>query len=186
VPCSEPRHSALSRRRFAALSASLGCAVLTAASRSVLAARPARELCFHSIHTGETVTAVYWRDGRLVAEGLARLDHILRDHRTGEVRPIAPGLFDLVHELKQAMSYEQPIVVISGYRSPATNAMLAGRSNGVAKNSYHLRGMAVDIRMPGRSLAELRDAALKLRRGGVGDYPKSDFVHVDVGPVRSW
>jgi uncharacterized protein YcbK (DUF882 family) len=186
VSCPEPHDSALSRRRFAALSATVGYALLTGASRSALAARPARELSFHSIHTGETVTAVYRQDGRLVPRGLARLDYILRDHRTGDVRPIAPGLLDLVHELKQAMGYEQPIGVISGYRSPATNAMLAARSKGVAKNSYHLRGMAVDIRMPGRPLAELRDAALRLRRGGVGYYPASDFVHVDVGPVRSW
>lgn len=186
VSCPEPHLSRLTRRRFAALSATFGYALLAGASRSALAALPARELSFHSIHTGETLTAVYWQDDRFVPDGLAQLDYILRDYRTGEVRPIAPGLLDLVHELKQAMSFEQPIGVISGYRSPATNAMLAARSKGVAKNSYHLRGMAVDIRMPGRPLAELRDAALRLRRGGVGYYPKSDFVHVDVGPVRSW
>ena len=157
-----------------------------AAAPTARDAPPARELSFHSIHTDETVTAVYRQDGRLLPEGLAQLDYILRDYRTGEVRPIAPALLDLVHELKQALDYRQPIGVISGYRSPATNAMLAARSKGVAKNSYHLRGMAVDIRMPGRRLAELRDAALRLRRGGVGYYPESDFVHVDVGPVRSW
>jgi len=157
-----------------------------AAAPTARDAPPARELSFHSIHTDETVTAVYRQDGRLLPEGLAQLDYILRDYRTGEVRPIAPALLDLVHELKQALDYRQPIGVISGYRSPATNAMLAARSKGVAKNSYHLRGMAVDIRMPGRRLAELRDAALRLRRGGVGYYPDSDFVHVDVGPVRSW
>lgn len=157
-----------------------------AAAPTARDAPPAGELSFHSIRTGETVTAVYRQDGRLLPDGLAQLDYILRDYRTGEVRPIAPGLLDLVHELKQAMDYQEPIGVISGYRSPATNAMLAARSKRVAKNSYHLRGMAVDIRMPGRPLAELRDAALRLRRGGVGYYPESDFVHVDVGPVRSW
>jgi uncharacterized protein YcbK (DUF882 family) len=149
-------------------------------------APPARELSLHSVRTGETLSAVYRENGRLLPNGLAQLDYILRDYRTGEVRPIAPGLLDLLHELKQALHYRQPIEVISGYRSPATNAMLAARSKGVSKNSYHLRGMAVDIRMPGRPLVELRDAALRLRRGGVGYYPNSGFVHVDVGPVRSW
>jgi uncharacterized protein YcbK (DUF882 family) len=149
-------------------------------------APPVRELSFYSIHTDETMTAAYRQDGRLLPDGVAQLDYVLRDYRTGEVRPIAPALLDLVHELKQALDYRQPIGVISGYRSPETNAMLAARSKDVAKNSYHLRGMAVDIRMPGRPLTELRDAALRLRRGGVGYYPESDFVHVDVGPVRSW
>jgi uncharacterized protein YcbK (DUF882 family) len=186
VSCPNPHHSSLGRRGFIALSTAAGCAFPFAACRPARAARPARELSFHSLRTDETLTAVYREDGRLLPDGLAQLDYILRDYRTGDVRPIAAGLLDLVHELKQAMDYRQPIDVISGYRSPATNAMLAARSKRVAKNSYHLRGMAVDIRMPGRPLAELRDAALSLRRGGVGYYPESDFVHVDVGPVRSW
>jgi uncharacterized protein YcbK (DUF882 family) len=185
VSCPDPHRCSLGRRAFLALSAG-ACAFLPAASRHARAAGPARELSLHSLRTRETLSAVYRENGRLLPDGLAQLDYILRDYRTGEVRPIAPGLLDLVHELKQVLGYRQPIGVISGYRSPATNAMLAARSKGVAKNSYHLRGMAVDIRMPGRPLAELRDAALGLRRGGVGYYPESDFVHVDVGPVRSW
>ena len=186
VSCPAPHRSSLGRRGFIALTAGAGCALACGASRPARAARPTRELSFHSLRTGESLTAVYRENGRLLADGLAQLDYILRDYRTGDVRPIAAGLLDLVHELKQVMDYQDPIPVISGYRSPATNAMLAARSKRVAKNSYHLRGMAVDIRMPGRPLAELRDATLSLHRGGVGYYPESDFVHVDVGPVRSW
>ena len=185
MSCRDPYRRSLGRRGFMALSAA-GCAFLPAMSRPARAAWPARELSLHSLRTGETLTAVYREDGRLLADGLAQLDYILRDYRTGEVRPIAAGLLDLLHELKHAMGYPEPIGVISGYRSRATNAMLAARSKRVAKNSYHLRGMAVDIRMPGWPLGDLRAAALSLRRGGVGYYPESDFVHVDVGPVRSW
>lgn len=184
--CPENRRNATSRRRFAALAATFGLARLIGGGRSAHAATPVRTLRLRSLHTGERLSAVYRRNGRLVVGNLARIDRILRDHRTGEVLPMAPALLDLVHELARALSYDRPIAVISGYRSPRTNAMLAARSGGVARNSYHMRGMALDIRMPGLPVAELRDAALDLRRGGVGYYPESGFVHVDVGPVRSW
>ena len=184
--CRAGNCSATSRRRFAALAAIFGLARLIGGGRSAHAAAPVRTLRLRSLHTGERLSAVYRRNGRLVAGNLARIDRILRDHRTGEVLPIALALLDLVHELARTLSYDRPIAVISGYRSPATNAMLAARGRGVARNSYHIRGMALDIRMPGVALAELRDAALSLRRGGVGYYPDSDFVHVDIGPVRSW
>jgi uncharacterized protein YcbK (DUF882 family) len=134
----------------------------------------------------DLLSPVFWQDGRLVPDALAAIDYHLRDFRTGDVRPIDAGLLDLLHRLSSVMDYQEPIHVISGYRSPKTNAMLAKRSNGVAKKSYHLRGMAIDIRLPERGLAELRRAAQGLALGGVGYYPKSDFVHVDTGPVRTW
>jgi uncharacterized protein YcbK (DUF882 family) len=178
--------SPLSRRRFVAGSAAAGCAMVTATGRSALAALPARQLSFYNTHTDETVTTVYWDGGRLLRDGLAEIDYILRDHRTNEVHGIDPNLLDLLHRLRTSMAYDGPIHVISGYRSPETNAMLAAQGNGVAKNSYHVRGMAIDLRLPGRLLDEVRRAALELARGGVGYYPKSDFVHVDTGPVRAW
>jgi len=102
------------------------------------------------------------------------------------VHPIDPQLVDLLYDLKLKMRSKVPFEVISGYRSPATNAQLASESRGVARKSFHLRGMAIDIRLPDRDLRQLRKAALSLRRGGVGYYPRPDFVHVDVGPVRTW
>lgn len=145
-----------------------------------------RRLNFYSLNTQESLSAVFWQDGRLIPDALAEIDYHLRDFRTGDVRSIDPGLLDLLHRLSSLMDYEAPLHVISGYRSPKTNAMLARRSNRVAKKSYHLRGMAIDIRLPERRLEALRDGARKLAGGGVGFYPSSDFVHVDTGPVRSW
>jgi uncharacterized protein YcbK (DUF882 family) len=151
------------------------------------AVRPAaRRLEFHNLHTGESLTAVYWDEGHYVTGGLAQIDHVLRDFRTGDVHPIDPYLLDLVHGLRLAMEYEGPVHVISGYRSAKTNAMLAQRSGKVAKNSYHVKGMAIDLRLPSRRLEDVRNAAMRLGGGGVGFYPESRFVHMDTGPVRAW
>ena len=102
------------------------------------------------------------------------------------MHPIDPYLLDLVHGLRLTMEYDGPVHVVSGYRSPRTNAMLAQRSGKVAKNSYHVKGMAIDLRLPGRQLEDLRDTAMRLAGGGVGFYPESEFVHMDTGPVRAW
>jgi uncharacterized protein YcbK (DUF882 family) len=160
--------------------------VVAAAARPAVAGRAARRLDFHSLHTGETLAATYWENGRYLADGLRQIDHTLRDFRTDDVYPIDPALLDLLHRLRLVMDYDRPIGVISGYRCPATNAMLAARSKRVAKNSYHVRGMAIDFRLPGRRLATVRESAMALASGGVGYYPDSDFVHVDTGPVRAW
>jgi uncharacterized protein YcbK (DUF882 family) len=181
----ESRGDRCGRRRILGLAA--GCALGLPLGGIAEAAVPdARQLSFYNTHTEETVTTVYWDGGRLLRDGLAEIDYILRDHRTNEVHGIDPNLLDLLHRLRTGMAYDGPIHVISGYRSPETNAMLAAQGNGVAKNSYHVRGMAIDLRLPGRLLDEVRRAALELARGGVGYYPKSDFVHVDTGPVRAW
>ncbi len=145
-----------------------------------------RKLAFYNLHTEEKLSATYWADGGYVADELGAIDHLLRDFRTGSVHTIDPKLLDLLYSLDRSLGSAQPFHVISGYRSPHTNAVLHAKSNGVASHSLHMVGKAIDIRLPGRSLADLRNAALALRSGGVGYYPKSDFVHVDTGRVRRW
>jgi uncharacterized protein YcbK (DUF882 family) len=174
------------RRRFLGLAAA-GCVLgLSPGNIAKAAVADARRLSFYSLHTQEWLSAVYWQGGRLLPDALAEIDWHLRDFRTGDVHPIDPGLLDLLHRLSGALGYDRPIHVISGYRCAKTNAMLAARSGAVAKNSYHVRGMAIDLRLPGRSLRDVQRAALDLAGGGVGFYPRSDFVHVDTGPVRRW
>lgn len=146
----------------------------------------ARSLAFNNLHTGERLRVDYWIDGRYVPDALAAVDHVLRDFRTDEAHPIDPKLLDLLSMLRVKLETEEPVQVISGYRSPLTNAKLHEASAGVASNSLHMRGMAIDIRIAGRRLDALRLAALSLQRGGVGYYPRSDFVHVDIGRVRRW
>jgi uncharacterized protein YcbK (DUF882 family) len=156
-------------------------------ARIPAAATGERALAFYQTHTGEQLRTVYWAEGAYVDDGLSAIDRVLRDHRTDEVKPIDRGLLDLLHRLASALDTREPFHVISGYRSPATNAMLRSASHGgVASRSLHLVGQAIDVRVPGRMISELRRAALELRGGGVGDYPTSNFVHVDVGRVRTW
>jgi uncharacterized protein YcbK (DUF882 family) len=175
------------RRRFLGWSLfAAGGLLLPGAKVAAAVPTGARQLEFYNIHTGEAVTALYWEQGHYVAGSLTQIDYVLRDFRTGDVHTIDPRLLDLVHQLRLAMAYDGPVHVISGYRCPATNAMLAQRSKKVAKNSYHLEGKAIDLRLPGRRLEDLRAAALDLGGGGVGYYPESKFVHMDTGPVRAW
>jgi uncharacterized protein YcbK (DUF882 family) len=145
-----------------------------------------RHLSFTNLHTGENLTAVYWSNGAYERNAIDEINHLLRDFRTGDVYPIDLGLLDLLHLLQRKVKSRSPFQVISGYRSPATNAKLASASRGVARRSYHMKGMAIDIAIEDRKLTSLRDAALAVEAGGVGYYPKPGFVHVDVGPVRSW
>ena len=173
----------LDRRRV--LAAGLGLAVPTLGASAAAASAP-RSLSILNLHTGEKLAATYFEGGRYLPDALAALDRVLRDHRTGEVHPIAPGLIDLVADLAGQFGSPDAVQIISGYRSPASNAALRARSSGVATRSLHMQGMAMDIRVPGAPLERLRNAALALRRGGVGYYPASNFVHVDVGKVRQW
>jgi uncharacterized protein YcbK (DUF882 family) len=145
-----------------------------------------RTLSFFNTHTGETLDATYCIRGRYCPETLLRINHILRDHRTGEIAPIDPDLLDLLHALSWKVGTRSPFHIISGYRSPGTNAKLHARSRNVATNSLHMEGKAVDICLPDRDLRSLRQAAQDLSRGGVGFYPGPNFVHVDVGRVRFW
>jgi uncharacterized protein YcbK (DUF882 family) len=145
-----------------------------------------RSLSFVHTHTGETLTCAYYQAGGYAPSQLARVDHFLRDFRTGEVHRIDPGVLDILFDLKVRTVCDEPFHVISGYRSPQTNAMLRRRSSGVAAHSLHMRGQAIDVRQPGVPTKRLQELALALRRGGVGYYPKSDFVHLDTGRVRFW
>jgi uncharacterized protein YcbK (DUF882 family) len=174
-----------SRRGFLSGLASFSALAL-AAPAAALPGREERVLSFFNTHTSERLTLPYCADGAYLPESLARLDTFLRDHRTGEEHPIDPALFDLLHELEQATSTKGPFQVISGYRSPATNALLCSEGGGVAKGSLHLQGRAIDVRLADVSSAVVRDAARELGRGGVGYYRRSDFVHVDTGRVRTW
>lgn len=145
-----------------------------------------RGLEFYNTHTAERLRTTYWSDGRYVSGALDDINFILRDFRANEIKAIDLKLLDLLHRLHASLETQEPFHIISGYRTAATNAMLRGASEGVARHSLHIDGMAIDIRVPGRDLAVLRRAAFALREGGVGYYPKSDFVHVDVGRVRTW
>ncbi len=145
-----------------------------------------RSLSLINTHTGESLLARYCVAGRYVTDVLGRLNHLLRDHRCGEVSAIDPRLFDLLHALAAQGECEPRFEVISGYRSPSSNSYLRSRSSGVARNSLHMQGKAIDVRLCGLRSARLRDLALRLGGGGVGYYGKSDFVHLDTGRVRSW
>jgi uncharacterized protein YcbK (DUF882 family) len=182
--------SLLGRRRV--LGFGLGAAALALASplKGALAALPqsgVRTLGLVSTHTNEKITATYWRDGVYDKGALKDINYALRDFRTGDVAPIDPRLLDLLVDLHRRAGSHKPFQVISGYRSPKTNAMLAAASNGgVAKRSLHMDAKAIDIRLYDVALSDLRQTALGMKAGGVGYYPKSDFVHVDTGRVRQW
>ena len=186
MPATTDARARSSRRRFMSYAAIAGCGLLAPGRLARAASRPERELSFLNLHTGERLRSVYWQEGRYLPESLTEIDYLLRDFRTGDIKPIDTRLLDLLSEVNAELGNDEPLHVISGYRSPKTNAMLAARSGGVATNSYHLKGMAIDVRLPGCALKRLRDAGISLQRGGVGFYPRSNFVHLDTGPVRTW
>jgi uncharacterized protein YcbK (DUF882 family) len=145
-----------------------------------------RRLAFYHTHTSERLDVVYAENGDYVPGALAEINHLLRDFRTGDVHAIDPRLLDLLHAVLSRTGSRGRFEVISGYRSPHTNESLRNRSNGVAQNSLHLRGQAIDVRLTDVETARVRRAALDLASGGVGYYPASDFVHLDTGRVRAW
>ena len=145
-----------------------------------------RQLSFYHTHTSESLTVTYYRDGEYVPSALTELNHFLRDFRTDDAVNMDPAVFDILYDIQIASGSVGTYQIISAYRSPATNEMLRGKSNGVARKSQHLLGRAIDVRLTDLDTAELRDVALSLQRGGVGYYSKSDFVHVDTGRVRQW
>lgn len=176
----------ISRRHLLGIGAgalvSLSPITTLAATRGV----PHRSVFLRDMRTSESLDVVYWEGGRYIPESLRRINHILRDHRTGETAPMKVRLLDLLYTLHKRLGTSTPISVVSGYRSPQTNALLRRQKRGVAKNSFHIAGMAVDIKIPGYSTEQIAGLAKNLKGGGVGYYPRSGFVHVDVGPVRSW
>lgn len=150
------------------------------------AAAQARQLAFVNTHTGDTFSDAYWENGNYVPDAMSAINHVMRDHRSGEAHAIDPHLLDQLHTLNGLVEASAPFQIISGYRSPATNAALHDRSSGVATRSLHMDGRAIDIRVRGVELTRLRDAALGMSAGGVGYYEASDFIHVDTGRVRRW
>jgi uncharacterized protein YcbK (DUF882 family) len=145
-----------------------------------------RRAALHNLHTGDTFNEVFYANGSYVPDALADAMRVLRDWRNGEEHPMDPRLFDTLHEISVRLDTNQPFQVISGYRSPTTNAMLHSRSSGVAAHSQHMLGKASDVRVQGVELHNLRKAAVDVGAGGVGYYPVSNFVHVDVARVRQW
>jgi len=173
-------------RRSAQLAVS-AAALPLAAQAAVARPADARSLALANTHTGEQLSLVYASGERYLPTALDTLNHFLRDHYSGDVGVIDPQLMDLLHRVRQTLGTQQPFQVISAYRSPATNARLRrSRGGGVATHSLHMDGKAIDIRLPGVALTDVRDAALSLRAGGVGYYPHEQFVHIDTGRVRSW
>ena len=178
----------ITRRKF--LSHAAGIAVAASLPQNVFAGiKPVelvRGLSLHNLHTEEKVSLSYFEQGAYVTEALQDINYLLRDHRTGDVSVMDPLLMDLLYDLKTVLGTERPFQVISGYRSPKTNAALHGKSKGVASKSLHMQGKAIDIRIPGIASETIHAAALSLARGGVGLYTRSNFVHIDTGRVRSW
>jgi len=165
----------------------LSSATFPAAGKSLPGIEPVYRLRLYHTHTNEHLDVVYRRGDHYVPSALSQLDYFLRDHRTGTVHHFDPRLFDLLNTLDAAVGHPQgEIDVVCGYRTPWSNNFLRSRSRAVARHSLHMQAEAIDIRIPGVDTAELRDAALGLRRGGVGYYQREQFVHVDVGRVRRW
>jgi uncharacterized protein YcbK (DUF882 family) len=145
-----------------------------------------RTLVMNNIQNGEKLKSDYWVEGSYVPEELTHINKFLRDYRNNKVFPIDPKLLDLLHRIDAAVDARSGFEIICGYRSPETNEWLRKHSSGVAEHSLHLKGQAIDLCVPGRSLRKVHETALDLRLGGVGYYPKSDFIHVDTGRVRRW
>jgi uncharacterized protein YcbK (DUF882 family) len=187
TPPDHAGRGAPSRRAFLASLGAAGLSVLP--GRRLLAESRddrVRPLDFVHTHTGEELSLGFLAGGPYEPESLERVNRFLRDFRNGEVHPIDPTLLDLLAAVRGRLGSGAPFHVISGYRSPATNEMLRRTRGGQARNSLHLQGKAVDVRLPGVPLVRLRDAGLAVGRGGVGYYPASDFVHLDTGRVRRW
>jgi uncharacterized protein YcbK (DUF882 family) len=176
------------------LSAGIG---LTALPKPVLGMTPTpgkkpfipprdQRLVIHNIHTDEMLDIVFWSRGHYLPGAMKQIDYFLRDFRTGGIKRIDPKLLSAVSKLYDVIGTDRPLEIVSGYRSPETNARLRRSSSGVSKNSYHMKGMAIDINMPGYRTSYLRNIAKSLKVGGVGYYPKSYFIHMDTGPIRYW
>ena len=175
-----------SRRRFVAGSLAAVAALTPIGVLARGSSAPTRSLNLHNLHTGERLKTVYYANRQYLSEALAEIDWILRDWRTDEQAAIDRRLLNLLHALHDRMETSAPFEIISGFRSPRTNKMLADRNRGVARKSLHMRAMAADVNLPGRDLRALYRTARSLRLGGAGIYTKSGFIHVDSGRVRYW
>lgn len=145
-----------------------------------------RRIRMYSGRTGESVDTIYWIEGKYVKEALNEINYFMRDWRNGQVKGIDPRTIDIAAATHRLMDTNEPFMMLSGYRSPATNAMLRSEMRGVAKNSLHIRGQAADMRLKSRSVGQIYRAAMSCKAGGVGKYSRSNFVHMDCGPIRTW
>ena len=145
-----------------------------------------RRLRMYSGRSGESLDVVYWIDGIYIPEALAEISRMMRDLRTGKVLKIDPAVVDIMAAAHQMMDVSEPYTLLSGYRTPQTNASLRARGAGAARNSLHMKGQAADLRLRSRSVSQMAKAAKTCNSGGVGTYSRSNFVHVDCGPVRTW
>lgn len=187
----DPGSTGLSRRRLLGFGAGLAGLIAMPGivrANNRIAPAPPRVLDVINTNTGEALKDVeYWTGGQYVPDALTALDRLMRDHRSGEIHPIDPRLYDRLREVTQRMGYRGQIHLLSGYRTPETNDMMHEASPGnVAVNSFHSSGRALDMRIPGQSTRNVYRAAMNGQLGGVGFYPRSNFVHLDVGPVRTW
>ncbi|MCC6598934.1 MAG: DUF882 domain-containing protein [Alphaproteobacteria bacterium] len=190
APASGSKFDNMDRRKIikmglAGMLASVVPSFLSAGSANA-ATGGAWRVVFRNAHTGESFNGVYRVGDKYLPESFEKLNYVLRDFRTREVFPMDPRVIDLVSVIQKKTGQKQPLDVLSGYRSPKTNAGLRHNTSGVAKNSFHMYGQAIDIRLDGYSTRNLRNIAQGLKGGGVGYYPKSDFIHVDTGSVRTW
>jgi uncharacterized protein YcbK (DUF882 family) len=168
-----------------ALASVIGMPALAKAAQTAQAAPGERTLRLYNTHTGESLRSVFWAEGQFIPDALQDINKLLRDHRNNKIAPMDPKLLVLLNEVSTTFGDAQ-LHIISGYRSPESNAKLHANSNGVAKHSMHMDGKAIDIRMPGKDLVQVKKAAMSLRAGGVGYYADSQFVHMDTGRVRYW
>ncbi|MDL2268715.1 DUF882 domain-containing protein [Desulfosarcina sp. OttesenSCG-928-A07] len=176
------------RRQFLKIGAGVMASFLSpVAATAAFPRNPARRsLSFYHMHTQEKLSICYFERGNYNPAAMKKINHVLRDHYSQKVQPIDPRLIDMLFSINQKLGCTSPFHVISGYRSPDTNARLAKNGNGVAKQSYHMQGKAIDIRLPGCDIRKLWQTCVDLKLGGVGYYPRSDFVHVDTGAFRTW
>lgn len=184
---SAQEYPCLSRRGFLKAASLVAAGAMFGPNLAKAAMTRDRIFTAYNPNTGEMVRTVYWIPGEgYIQDSIAQISRFMRDHHNGNVKDIDPKLVDQLYAMQMKLEPTEPMHVICGYRSPSTNARLRRRSRGVAKNSYHIRGKAADIRVPGRGTREMYRAALDMQAGGVGYYPRSRFIHMDSGPVRTW
>ena len=182
-------NAGLNRRNFLKLmlwTGLIGASVKPAFADVGATAREQRSLSLYNPLTKEAFNGVFWRNGAYDAEALENINFLMRDTHTNAIKQIDKDLLELIFDISKRLNPRSPFHIICGYRTPETNALLRRRNKYAAKNSYHMKGKAVDIRLPGLKTAVLRKAAYKLKKGGIGYYPWHRFIHIDVGPVRYW
>jgi uncharacterized protein YcbK (DUF882 family) len=183
------RDAAISRRRLLGIFAAGMVAAAPTYSKAFGFLRGAgdiRRIRMYNGRSGESIDTIYWVDGKYIPEVMQEIDHFMRDVRTGTARPIDPRTIDIIAAVHRMLDVTEPYMLLSGYRTPQTNATLRARSRGVARDSLHMRGQAADLRLRSRTVGQIARAAEACASGGVGRYSRSNFVHMDCGPIRSW